>query len=68
MRWESNHLWQVKRNGEKTPSSQSKANSSATHFGRDFALHSPLLCGGFSPVRGGMTQFLYVRGENIISS
>lgn len=57
-----------KGNKEKTPSSQSQANSRATHFGRDFALYSPLLCGGFSPVRGGMTWFLYIHGTNLISS
>lgn len=44
--------------GEKTTSSQSQANSSASHFGGDIALYSLLHCGGLSPVRGGMTHLL----------
>lgn len=53
---------------KKTHHFLSQANSSAAHFGRDFALYSCLLCGWFCPARGGITQFLYIHDKNFISS
>lgn len=47
-----------KENRGKTQSSHSQANFSATHFGMDFALYAPLICGSVPSERDGMAQVL----------
>lgn len=47
-----------KENRGKTKTSHSQTNFSATHFGMDFALCAPLICGSVPSERDGMTQVL----------